>query len=149
MSIKVSLLIDSNELVSNNNNWNKEEIIPKELAIAPYNGDWNIDEIAKELAITPYEIKEYPLNAALRPSWYTQVITDSRCIDEPLKIIRARTMYKIDNLLAVCEKYKITPTVQIMVFSDYPHRPELTLKPSDIEFINLIHAELRLDVMID
>ena len=125
MSIKVSLTLDSNE--------------------------WNIEEIAQQLAITPYKIITKPPTGMpeVGTTWYTQVITDSRCIDEPLKIVKARVMPKINNLSAVCEKYKTTPVVQIIVNSDYPNRPDLTLEPSDIEFIHLIRAELTMEVNIE
>lgn len=108
----------------------------------------SMDSLAEQIGINPYVIcSDFPKNSIAEPCWYVEVVSDSTNIEEPLNSLGSIIKPHKEQIIELCSKYEIEPTVLIVVDSDYEDRPELTIPFGLLELFGQLKAEVSLEIV--
>ena len=108
----------------------------------------SMDFLAKQIGINPYvTCSDFPKSSIAEPYWYIEVVSDSTSLEEPLNSLGSIIKPHKEQIIELCGKYEIEPTVLIVVDSDYEDRPELTIPFKLLELFSQLKAEVSLEIV--
>lgn len=109
-----------------------------------------IDSIAERINIEPhYSRSEFPEKSIAKPYWYIETVSDSASVEEPLLAIMDTVTPKFDIVSEICRELGSSPTILLIIDSDYENRPEITIPSEFAGFCARLNAELCIDITND
>lgn len=106
-----------------------------------------MESLSKKIGIEPfYSCSNFPKGSIAKPFWYTEVVSDALCIEDPLSKLKERISPRLKEIVMLCKENQIKTSFQIVIRADYADRPEITISPMFFPFFEQLNAELNLDI---